>query len=108
MEFRRHHPQRTAAAKAGFSERTSHRIERDQHAPSRQTVDRRVRQGPDPFDGLWEREILPMLDGHPGLRPIALLEEMERRHPDHDWAGYAGAWSDGFAPGGPNMAPIVR
>jgi hypothetical protein len=87
MEFRRHHPQRTAAAKAGFSERTSRRIETDQHAPSRQTVDRRVRrQGPDPFDGLWEREILPMLDGHPGLRPIALLEEMERRHPDHDWA----------------------
>jgi hypothetical protein len=34
---------------------------------------------------LGAREILPMLDGHPGLRPIALLEEMERRHPDHDW-----------------------
>ena len=65
---------------------TSRRIETDQHAPSRQTVDRRFRRrGPDPFDGLWEREILPMLDGHPGLRPIALLEEMERRHPDHDW-----------------------
>lgn len=86
MEFRRHYPQRTAAAKAGFSERTSRRIETDQHAPSRQIVDRRARrQGPDPFDGLWDCEIRPMLEGHPGLRPIALLEEMERRHPDHDW-----------------------
>jgi hypothetical protein len=86
MEFRRHYPQRTAAAKAGFSERTSRRIETDQHVPSRRIVDHRVRrQGPDRFDGLWEREILPMLEGHPGLRPIALLEEMERRHPDRDW-----------------------
>jgi len=86
MEFRRHYPQRTAAAKAGFSERTSRRIETDQHVPSRQIVGRRARrQGPDRFDGLWEREILPMLEGHPGLRPIALLEEMERRHPDRDW-----------------------
>ena len=26
-----------------------------------------------------------MLEAHPGLRPVALLEEMQRRHPDHDW-----------------------
>ena len=26
-----------------------------------------------------------MLSAHPGLRPVGLLEEMQRRHPDHDW-----------------------
>ena len=44
--------------------------------------------GSDPFGGLWEREIVPMLQGQPELRPIALLEEMERRHPDHDWGRF--------------------
>jgi len=43
------------------------------------------RQGPDPFDGLWDSEIRPMLEVSPGLRPIGVLDEMLRRHPDHDW-----------------------
>jgi hypothetical protein len=86
MEFRRQHSQCIAAAKAGFSERTCRRIEVGRHMPSQPIpTHRRPRQGPDPFDGLWDGEIRPMLEGHPGLRPIALLEEMECRHPDHDW-----------------------
>ena len=85
MEFRHQHSQRTAAAKAGFSERTSRRIEVGRHMPSRPiSAHHPSRQGPDPFNGLWDGEIRPMLEQHPGLRPIALLEEMERRHPDHD------------------------
>src|SRR3954469_17743752 len=31
------------------------------------------------------RQIRPMIEAHPSLRPIAVLEEMQRRHPDHDW-----------------------
>jgi hypothetical protein len=26
-----------------------------------------------------------MLEAYPGLRPVAVLEEMQRCHPDHDW-----------------------
>src|ERR1700709_2925096 len=26
-----------------------------------------------------------MLEATPGLRPVTLSEEMQRRHPDHDW-----------------------
>ena len=26
-----------------------------------------------------------MLEAHPGLRPVALLEEMQLRHPGHNW-----------------------
>jgi hypothetical protein len=86
MESRRHHPQRVAAAKAGFSERTARRVETNRHCPLPEIAARRPRrQCPDPFDGLWDAEIRPMLEAHPGLRPVALLEEMQRRHPDHDW-----------------------
>src|SRR4051794_20739550 len=84
MKFRPHHPQHIAAAKAGFSERTARRMETNQHlaAPPIAIRGRRVA---DPFDGLWDREIRPMLEAHPGLRPVALLEEMQLRHPAHDW-----------------------
>src|SRR4051812_32246288 len=84
MKFRPHHPQHIAAAKAGFSERTARRMETNRHlaAPPIAIRGRRVT---DPFDGLWDREIRPMLEAHPGLRPVALLEEMQLRHPGHDW-----------------------
>ncbi|HEU0150800.1 MAG TPA: IS21 family transposase [Bradyrhizobium sp.] len=84
MKFRPHHPQHIAAAKAGFSERTARRMEATRHVAPQPTSNR-TRQVPDPFDGLWDSEIRPMLEAHPGLRPIGLLEEMHRRHPDHDW-----------------------
>ena len=86
MQNRRHHPQRVAAARAGLSERTGRRIERDPRPPSQKAAERRPRrQSADPLDGLWESGILPLLAAHPGLRPVALLEEMQARHPDRDW-----------------------
>src|SRR6185437_11189105 len=86
MGFRRQHTQLIAAAKAGISERTGRRIERDPRLPSQKHAGRkRGRQVPDPLDGIWESDILPLLESRPGLRPIALLEEMQRRHPDRDW-----------------------
>ena len=86
MEFRQGHPQRLAAAKSGISERTARRIETSRHLPATPVVNRPLRrQGPDPFGGLWDSEIRPMLETSPGLRPIGVLDEMLRRHPDHDW-----------------------
>jgi hypothetical protein len=85
MEFRSQHTQLIAAAKTGISERTARRIERDARLPSQKRAGRKRRQVPDPLDGIWESEILPLLESRPGLRPIALLEEMQRRHPDRDW-----------------------
>ena len=106
MKFRPHHLQHIAAAKAGFSERTARRMETFRHSAP-QPISNRTRHGPDPFDGLWDSEIRPMLEAHPGLRPVGLLEEMQRRHPDHDWDVGVGAWSVAFVPGAPNTAPIV-
>jgi hypothetical protein len=46
--------------------------------------DPRPRARPDPFAGLWDAQIRPMLEAQPGLWPITLLKEMQRRRPDHD------------------------
>ena len=86
MQTRRHHPQCVAAAKCGLSERTARRIEHDPRLPSQKVAERpRRRQSVDPLGGMWESDIVPLLLSRPGLRPVTLLEEMQLRHPDHDW-----------------------
>ena len=88
MTLRPHHTQKIAAAKAGFSASTGARIDRDPRPPSEKKRDRRHAGGkPDPLAGLWDEEILPLLVATPALRPFAVLEEIERRHPDRDLAG---------------------
>ncbi|AMY72017.1 integrase catalytic subunit (plasmid) [Frigidibacter mobilis] len=85
MTLRQHHTQKIAAAKAGFSVSTGARIERDPRPPSQKRRERRHGGGkPDPLAGLWDEEIVPLIEATPGLRPIAVLEEMQYRHPDRD------------------------
>ena len=70
-----------AAAQAAISLRTAYRIENDPRLPS-QTPAPRGRRRPDPLIAIFDAEIVPMLEAAPGLRPIAIFEEMQRRHPD--------------------------
>jgi transposase InsO family protein len=70
-----------AAAQAAISLRTAYRIENDPRLPS-QTEQRRGRRRPDPLIAIFEAEIVPMLDAVPDMRPIAIFEEMQRRHPE--------------------------
>ena len=49
-----------AAAKAGFSSATAYRIEADPRLPS-QKQKPRGRRRPDPLAGVWDSEIVPML-----------------------------------------------
>jgi hypothetical protein len=72
----------TAAAKAGLSVATARRIDVDPRPPSTKKQRRSYRTRPDPLDGLWDEEILPLLTAAPGLRPITLFDELARRHPD--------------------------
>ena len=83
MTFRQHHAVPIAAAKAGFSRSTAYRIEQSPQLPSTKKAPR-GRRRPDPLDGLWDEEIVPMLEAAPGLRAVAVFEEMQRRHPDLD------------------------
>lgn len=85
MTLRQKHTRKTSAAMAGFSASTGHRAEKDPRPPSERHRDRRHGGGrPDPFAGLWDEEIVPLLHANPGLKPITVLEEMQRRHPDRD------------------------
>jgi transposase InsO family protein len=70
-----------AAAQAAISLRTAYRIENDPRLPS-QTPQPRGRRRPDPLIAIFDAEIVPMLEAAPALRPIAIFEEMQRRHPE--------------------------
>ncbi|HUD58195.1 MAG TPA: IS21 family transposase [Acetobacteraceae bacterium] len=81
MELRRTHTREAAAARAGFSATTGSRIDGDPRLPS-QTGTPRGRRRPDPLAAIWDSEIVPLLESTPGLRPISILGEMLRRHPE--------------------------
>jgi hypothetical protein len=70
-----------AAAQAAISLRTAYRIENDPRLPSH-TPRPRGRRRPDPLAAIFDTEIVPMLEASPGPRPIAIFDEMQRRHPD--------------------------
>ena len=73
-------PQETAAAKAGISTRTASRIKSGTHRPNRgRPHDWETRR--DPLDGLWETELLPMLEKEPRLEPLTLFEALQENHP---------------------------
>ncbi len=81
MKSRQTHAPAVAAAKAGFSTATAYRIEADPRLPSHKTKPR-GRRRPDPLAGVWEGEIVPMLEAAPGVRAVAIFEEICRRHSD--------------------------
>ena len=72
-----------AAAKAGFGTATGYRIAADPVLPS-QRANTRERRRPDPLEDIFDSEIVPLLKAAPGLRPVAVFEEIRRRHPDLD------------------------
>src|SRR6185437_6618097 len=70
-----------AAAQAGMSLASAYRIENDTRLPSQKALPR-GRRRPDPLINIFDPEVVPMLQAAPGLRPIAIFEEMQRRHPE--------------------------
>ena len=79
MKSRQSNSPAVAAAKAGFSTATAYRIEADPRLPS-QKKEPRGRRRPDPLAGVWDSEIMPMLEAAPGIRAVAIFEEICRRH----------------------------
>lgn len=69
----------TAAAKAGFSERTARRIESGVHSTVKQPRAYKTRK--DPFDGLFEEHLVPLLKLNPALQPITLLDVLDEKAP---------------------------
>ncbi|MBF0332969.1 MAG: IS21 family transposase, partial [Alphaproteobacteria bacterium] len=81
MKFRQTDSPAVAAAKSGFKTASAYRIDSDPRLPS-QKKGARDRRRPDPLIAIWDGEIVPMMVAAPGLRPVAIFEEMLRRHPD--------------------------
>ena len=69
MKSRQSH---VVAAKAGFSTATAYRIETDPRLPS-QKKKPRGRRRPDPLAGVWDSEIVPMMEAAPGVRGIEIV-----------------------------------
>ena len=78
MRLRQNNALQAAAAKAGFSTATAYRVEADPQFPSTKKK-RRGRRRPDPLAGIFDEEIVPLLEQTPGLRAVALFEELMRR-----------------------------
>ncbi|WP_262030484.1 IS21 family transposase, partial [Microvirga sp. Mcv34] len=55
--------------------------DKDPRLPSQKKVPR-GRRRPDPLADVWDSEIVPLLQAAPSLRPVALFEEIIRRHPE--------------------------
>ena len=81
MSIRQTNDAAVAAAKAGFSTATGYRIEDDPRLPSQKKAPR-GRRRPDPLIDIWESEIVPILTAAPGIRAVAVVEEIRRRHPE--------------------------
>ena len=81
MNYTGTHSIETAAARAGFSASTGHRIRRDPRLPSQKAKPRGSRR-PDPLGGLFESEAVPLLEANPRLRPLAVFEEIETAVPE--------------------------
>jgi hypothetical protein len=81
MQDRTRHPQRAAAARAGFSERTARRIEADPRPPS-QRRPARGRTVPDPLAGVWERDLAPILERDHSVQAVTLLRHLQMLDPE--------------------------
>jgi hypothetical protein len=81
MTYRQSKDTTVAAAKSGFSRATGYRIEDDPRLPSQKKAPR-GRRRPDPLAEVWDGEIVPILKAAPGIRAIAVLDEIRRRHPE--------------------------
>ena len=79
MTFRQTDGPAIAAAKASISTATAYRYELHHQLPSFQKQPR-GRRRPDPLVDFFDTEVVPMLKAAPGLRAVAIFEEMQRRH----------------------------
>jgi hypothetical protein len=72
-----------AAAQAGISVATAYRFGHDPRMPSDKQVPRERRRA-DPLADIFESEVVPLLQAAPGIRPVAIFDELRRRHADLD------------------------
>jgi len=81
MKLRQTNSTAVAAARTGISQASGYRLEADPSVPSQRRKPR-GRRRPDPLAGIFDEEVVPILEATPGLRPVAIFEELLRRYPE--------------------------
>lgn len=81
MKLRQTHTTQLAAAMASISSATAYRIDGDPRLPSQKKL-LRERRRPDPLARIFETDVMALLKAAPGIRPVAIFEEIVRRYPD--------------------------
>ena len=81
MKYRQNNSIEVAAAKASISRATAYRIDKAVRLPS-QDKPPRGRRRPDPLEHIFDTEVVPLLKAAPGIRAVAVYDEMLRRHPE--------------------------
>ncbi len=71
--------QEIAAAKAGFCERSARNVESRDFKTAQQIRFYRTRM--DPFEEVWESELIPLLRERPLLQATTLMEDLQERFP---------------------------
>ncbi len=72
-----------AAAQAAISVASAYRIAHDPRLPSAKKAPRERRR-PDPLASIFDSEVVPLLEAAPGIRPVAVFDELRRRHVELD------------------------
>lgn len=78
-ENRGNRTQEAAAAKTGISVSSARRLERRGLLPS-QRGPRNWRTRVDPLEAVWAKDVVPLLQGAPGLMAVTVLEELQQRY----------------------------
>lgn len=81
MKLRLTKPLAAAAAQAGISVASAYRLQSDPRLPSAKKSPR-SRRRPDPLVDIFDAEVVPLLRAAPAIRPVAVFDELRRRHPE--------------------------
>ena len=81
MKLKLTHSIERAAVKSGFSCATGYRINKDSWHPSQKPKVPRGRRRSDPLAGIFEEQVVPMLEQCPNLRAVAVYREVMRLNP---------------------------
>ena len=84
MKLKQTHSIEKAAVKSGFSRTTGYRINQDARLPSQKTIVARGRRRPDPLAGIFDEQVMPMLENCPNLHAVSMYAELMRRNPELD------------------------
>ena len=71
----------TAAAKSGFGRTTGFAIKKELKTEAKKEKKPRGRRRPDPLEGIWDSQVLPVLQNSPGIRASAVFYELLRSNP---------------------------